>query len=173
MLFFLYSGWLCSLISFIVLIKREQKKVGIKILASFAVLIFISLILPMLIWIAGEKEVLYENKINRSNEIYYFYDEKCYAELIGGNKTKQYAVKLAGNNFIENFDFNKVQVVNIDYSEKPKFEEIQYYKKTRLNGNNIILKEVNEMFGGREGWVGSLLQTKIKLYIPSDSIKGV
>lgn len=173
MLFFLYSGWLCSLISFIVLIKKEQKKAGIKILVSFSVLIFISLILPMLIWNVGEKEVLYENKINRSNEIYYFYDEKCYAELIGGNKTKQYAVKVAGDNLVENFDFNKVQIVNIDYSEKPKFEEVQYYRKTRLNGNNIISKEVNEMFGGREGWKESLLQTKIKLYLPSDSIKGI
>jgi predicted nucleotide-binding protein (sugar kinase/HSP70/actin superfamily) len=156
-----------------VLIKKRQKKIGIKILVSFIILIFISLILPMLIWTAGEKEVLYENRTNRSNEIYYFYDEKCYAELISRNKAKQYAVKLAGNTLVENFDFNKVQIVNIDYSEKPRFEEIQYYKKTRLNGNNIISKEVNDMFGGREGWKEKLLQTKIKLYIPSDSIKGI
>lgn len=173
MLFFLYLGGLCSLILFTVLIKKSQKKIGIKILASIIILVFISLILPMLIWTVGEKEVLYENKVNRSNEIYYFYDEKCYVELISQNKTKKYAVKLAGDSLVENFDFNNVQIVNIDYMEKAKFEEVQYYKKSRLNGSNIISKEVNDMFGGREGWNEKLLQTKVKLYIPSDSIKGV
>lgn len=205
MLFFLYLSGIISFLIIIISFKLEGRKLKkknfstnkmnqyllerlfIKLIIIAFISIFIIFAIPSIIWNFSEKEITYEDKVDKTELLYPFpEDDTTYAGL---SKNK-YEVVVSSVEDKSSFDKSKTKIVTINLNEQPKYEKIGHYKKVRIKNDGLILNSANNMFCSiivdsddnkensskslfnfQKGWKEDLVEYDIVLYIPKGSVK--
>jgi hypothetical protein len=167
-------------------INYMKNKLPIRMLIACSMVIFISLIVPGLIWQIGEKERSTGSKVIDSASLdflpnvsgsYYIGQENVDNENI-------YVFKLLGTQYttLQKSSATNTDTVTLVDGEQPKYENIQIYSRVRLKlskaslkgiGSKIsyyLLDNVNNIFVDNSGWKQHPEKKKIKLFVPKDSI---
>ena len=171
--------------------KFIKNRLFINMIISCIVFVFILWVVPSLVWHLGAKETCNIEKIEVYRKIYALSenDSSVYVGLTTVNGKQKYVFNYVRqlDSKPEIADFNKVEVIAITASEDPKdpkeptYEKIVGYKRTRLKDNGILTDSVNAMYvdidsikdikKSTKDWKETIINEKIKLFIPNDSIK--
>ena len=174
-----------------------------KIFIACIVFVVISNVVPYLIWIMSPKEVATIYRVEDRETVYELTDEGgTYYAGRGTLKGKaKYVFKIVAEHGMEEqiIDASKVELVEIAADEKPKYEKVVQYKRSRLMGKGIIIDAVNDMYcdidlkptvlkpdpktpniipniEGKSkedlrGWKETYIKDWVKIYVPKGTLK--
>lgn len=168
-----------------------------KIISACIMFVFVSYMLPAAIWILSPKETTMVSKVEVVKEMLELPDDDggYYAGKAVEKGKEKYVFKIVGKNGSDNtvLDASKVELVPLNSDEKPRYEKIVQYKRTRLKNSGIIIKAVNEMYCDmdlkpeegvnptlisntknkeqQKGWKETYVKEWVKLYIPKGTLK--
>ena len=164
--------------------KFIKSRLLMNIMISCLVFIFIFWVLPFLLWNFGEKESSNIEKIEMKRTIYVLRESEnsMYVGLVEAKGNQKYAFRYERqiDTKPELVPLDKGEIIEIPPGEVPHYEKIVEYKRNRLKDKGIFTAAVNDIYSEIDSvadtkknikdWKETVINEKVKLYIPKDSI---
>lgn len=162
--------------------KKFSDKYILKVMLKFIVfdaiiagmlIVIIVFILPFLIWNLGTKEFMVEDKVLQVKDIdpISTSNKKIYVKESSTDNKKSYTINMSNN--LVYLDSNSAEIVESDSIKDPEYMLVAQYKINELKSDNIITRNVNDMYANinLEQSKAVFIGSKVKIYVPKNSVE--